>query len=590
MPKYTENLELFKWNTKEENDLNAQFNLEKSMNENLDKIDRAFAELKDSTDSKIANKIDNKDNVIKFNMIEKKIQDFFKYNFENVEIEWENTGWYNDNADFRSNINYSNSSVDVNKGDIISVTTFNNGFTGFLLVDDNNKVILKSTETSSKEYCFIVPNDSCQILLSVNNNESKKAQIALKKCSSLYTVNIKFNEKSIDYSNFNDYLQRSIVENLFDVTTEKKANQYYLEDRSLGSMVGMRAYKADITPNDIYYLSATQHSDIPAYYIFDNTDTLIEKSSINGKYDTLRIAIPNDVSYILINSSRDITFKHLKNYTMKDALDLRDELNAFRKLFENFAVQEKTIICAGDSLTVGHNNVSTNSYVNYITRYYPKCAVKNNGGNGQGADWLVNQLTNQQRSTAYPTVVDPSYDDVCAVIINIGTNGGIVGSVETSIPKLANATDIEGNILQFMTVDNAIAEGGFNYNGENISSANDYWNLFANNWYGNLGLIIEYIQWKNPKTQIFLLPPCISTIKATNSNSAEKIGSAMKELCELYGINYIDINNAIGINRRNAGKYCGDYVHGTNLRNEMVGKYVAKYISDKIYDFNVNEN
>lgn len=48
MPKYTENLELFKWNTEDEKDLNLQFNLEKSINENFDKIDNAIGELNEN--------------------------------------------------------------------------------------------------------------------------------------------------------------------------------------------------------------------------------------------------------------------------------------------------------------------------------------------------------------------------------------------------------------------------------------------------------------------------------------------------------------------------------------------------------------
>ena len=57
----------------------------------------------------------------------------------------------------------------------------------------------------------------------------------------------------------------------------------------------------------------------------------------------------------------------------------------------------------------------------------------------------------------------------------------------------------------------------------------------------------------------------------------------MKELVEFYGVNYIDTLNGIGINRRNEYLYRGDYVHGTNERNEIVGKYVAKQLFSKIY-------
>lgn len=49
MPNYTKKIGLFKWNTKEEEDLNSQFNLEKSMNENLDKIDEALTEIDEKT-------------------------------------------------------------------------------------------------------------------------------------------------------------------------------------------------------------------------------------------------------------------------------------------------------------------------------------------------------------------------------------------------------------------------------------------------------------------------------------------------------------------------------------------------------------
>lgn len=244
-----------------------------------------------------------------------------------------------------------------------------------------------------------------------------------------------------------------------------------------------------------------------------------------------------------------------------------------RDLEESYllSIKGKTIICAGDSLTVGYNGAS-NSYVDYIRNFYDKCTVLNKGSNGGGANRLVNLLTDMARDgdgTTYP-IGNIDYTNVIAVIINIGTNGGITGNLETSIPQFTQKT---------------IEDIPFDYEDTTIDTTEKYWALFKNDWWGNLSLIIEYIKWKNPKTQIFLTPPLPNKISDTSGNSPYKIRDAMLQLGELYGVHVIDTINGLGINKRNCHLFCVDYCHGTNLRNEIVGKYIAKQIYPHIYDF-----
>lgn len=308
------------------------------------------------------------------------------------------------------------------------------------------------------------------------------------------------------------------------------------------------------------YFNSSTNGDAYIYNIKINNIT--KKTSLSNLYD-------------YIESGADITNVSPLLYLMSNQLS--DYITGFLPTLKN-----KIIYCSGDSLTAGGNG-ATNSYVNYLREYFKDCTVYNYGSNGAYPKRIVNQLTDMGRdNTSTFPIRNPDYTNATAVIINIGTNGGVTGTAESSIPQINNATDLQGNPLSNLNVNNVIANGII-YNGNTINTANDYWNLFSDNWYGNVALCIEYIQWKNPYTQIFLLPPCVSSIQSSSSNSAESIYNAMKIIGEIYGVHVIDINNSIGINRRNESLYRVDYVHGTNQRNEMVGKFVANYISNKIY-------
>ena len=232
------------------------------------------------------------------------------------------------------------------------------------------------------------------------------------------------------------------------------------------------------------------------------------------------------------------------------------------------------IICAGDSLTNGYNG-ATNSYVDYVKEYFVDCNVYNKGSNGGGANRLINMLTPYKREVeiAYTGGSDflGTLESVDCVIINIGTNDYTSGNFDTDIPK-----------FNFTTIENAL-NGGFEYNGKQIDTLEKYWGLFANTWYGNLAMLIEYIQWKYPMCQILLTPPtsnyCLGDDDGRNPHTMK---DKMEKIAELYGIKVIDVIQGLGINKRNNHLWRVDYCHGNNARNEKVGRYLAKQIFNEL--------
>ena len=340
-----------------------------------------------------------------------------------------------------------------------------------------------------------------------------------------------------DFSTSYTQINQQIREYTIQVTINSSQETYYQCDLAL-------VYTGDY------------HEDIEGY-VFDVT---VENKTTGKK-----------LYNVVATNDENSKLKHNQEFTMIGVRMDNIKITS-RDLEESYipSIKNKKIICAGDSLTNGYNGAN-NSYVQYVQNFYPDCTVLNKGSNGGGTDRLVNILTNiaRDKTNTYP-IENPDYSDCIAVIINIGTNGGVSGNKNTSIPQLVEKT---------------VADIPFQYNDQIIDSVTKYWSLFSNDWWGNMGLIIEYIKWKNPKTQIFLTPPAVNRISDTESSSPFKIRDAMLELGEMYGLTVIDVIQGLGINKRNNHLFRLDYCHGTDLRNEMVGKYIAKQIYSHIYDF-----
>ena len=226
--------------------------------------------------------------------------------------------------------------------------------------------------------------------------------------------------------------------------------------------------------------------------------------------------------------------------------------------------KDKTILFIGDSLTFGNNGAETNnrSISYHVGKHFKESNIINNGHNGANSSDFYNTLKNKT-----------SFIDVIAVVANYGANdGGASGTVANSIPEMTNLT------LRDVVTDGVIVGD------TSITTEDEYFALFANNWLGNMAKAIEYIKFYNPMTQIYLHAP--HYIDQWHDNLASGISNAMKSLAEYYGIVYIPAGEEIGINKRNAKYYktnnYTDWAHLNDLGNQIKGNYIAHSIESKL--------
>lgn len=216
----------------------------------------------------------------------------------------------------------------------------------------------------------------------------------------------------------------------------------------------------------------------------------------------------------------------------------------------------KKVYHFGDSITEG----TEGGYVKYVQDIL-QCVSTNYGSSGSRTGRLVAKATDQpDRQTVGGAVTNPDYTDVAAVTIMIGTNDI---AVPASIGTLA---DIPAQSLQ----DLPFTPSG----GSAVTTPAEYWALFPNTFYGNLGLVIEYIKHKNSNTLIYLISP-----PHQNGADMAAIATALAEIAKHYSVRFIDAQNEAGLEKKQLLKYSYDGTHLNALGNELWGRFVGHRIA-----------
>ena len=240
---------------------------------------------------------------------------------------------------------------------------------------------------------------------------------------------------------------------------------------------------------------------------------------------------------------------------------------AHEKINKSLYPYASTTLCTfGDSLT----DKNTGGYVE-LMQSKVGCNVINKGSSGSDTKRLVNIVTGNEikrieNGVTYPAI---DYSTIDIVTIMIGTNGALTdNSTFDDVPIIIN------NTLK------TISDGGtITYNDQVISTTQQYFDLFPNNYYGNLSLCIEYILWKNPNIKIYLLvPPPSSQLQLKLDGYAEQVRNAIFEIGRYYGIEVIDTLRECGISIHNISIYTKDNTHMNTLGNEKLGNYFARKI------------
>ena len=215
---------------------------------------------------------------------------------------------------------------------------------------------------------------------------------------------------------------------------------------------------------------------------------------------------------------------------------------------------KKTIYGMGDSTTFGENGATAGKGIMYhIGRKFPQCNVINKGWNGVTSEGF------------YSTAIQvKDWTNVVCVLACYGWNdNGANGSLTGSIPQLT-CKDLTTVITDGVTIE-----------GAEIKTAEDYFALFNNDWYGRMAKAIEYIKFYNPMTQIILHTPHSSDEWQNHQTMCSNIAEAMKELGEYYAIPVIDCHSLLGISNRNSQVYRLDWAHLGDMGNEIKGSLLA---------------
>jgi lysophospholipase L1-like esterase len=227
----------------------------------------------------------------------------------------------------------------------------------------------------------------------------------------------------------------------------------------------------------------------------------------------------------------------------------------------------RNIITFGDSLTYGDLGVIGGVQQGRVTKPFPSwvaditgAKVENKGSGGSDTGRLVGIMTHIKDREPYSWTETPDYTNVDAVTIMIGTNGGVTGSL-SDVPYVPTQS---------------VDKLPFVVNSTTITTQDQYWNLFPNNFFGNVALCIEYVQFKNPKTKIYIITPPYSDRDSWGRLPA--VRNALIQIAELYSVTVIDAQLNIGIDKKHLHKYSNDFTHLTELGYEIFGKYVAKQI------------
>lgn len=210
----------------------------------------------------------------------------------------------------------------------------------------------------------------------------------------------------------------------------------------------------------------------------------------------------------------------------------------------------------GDSLTEG----TQGGYVKYIADI-TQCVPMNYGSSGSRTGRLVARATDQlNRQEVGGPATNPDYSGVAAVTIMIGTND------IDSPGSLGSLADIPAQSLQSLPFTPA--------GGSLVSTPNEYWALFPNTYHGNLGLVIEYIKYRNANTLIYLISPPHNTVY-----DMPVIRNILESIAKFYSVRFIDAQNEAGLEKKQFLKYSYDGSHLNVLGNELFGKYVGHRIA-----------
>jgi lysophospholipase L1-like esterase len=319
----------------------------------------------------------------------------------------------------------------------------------------------------------------------------------------------------------------------FTYTTTYESNIGGLEGQQVSILAGINSVSAG--------------SDI---YVYDVSLTLADGSTTYFK----------SVPTVTFQGTNDITFSEYSPYL--SLVRRGDETVSAPK-----PLAEEKGYMFGDSQTYGDLGTLDGVQQGRSPKPYPSvvaditgATITNYGDNGATTGRLVGWMTHIKNRDAYSPSTTPDYTNVDFVTIQIGTNGGVTGTIDDIPYEPAKSVDKLPVTIK----------------GTTATTEEQYWALFPNSLYGNVALCIEYVKFKNPKTKIYLITPPHVDRDYWEQNA--KVRTALLAIAKLYSVPVIDAQENAGIDKKHLPLFSTDWVHLTTEGNEIWGKYVARQL------------
>lgn len=245
----------------------------------------------------------------------------------------------------------------------------------------------------------------------------------------------------------------------------------------------------------------------------------------------------------------------------------------------------KNVAFFGDSITQGTDGgfvgkIQSKARLNLATNY---------GSSGAATPRLASiMLGNPFRESSGLSYKD--YMMYQAVVIQIGTNGGVSGNINNDIPDIG-IYDISSYPYEYSASGKTIADATVNEPIEFFTKC------FANTFYGNIALCIEYVRYINPNCRIFLttIPPDVSVSGTTKTIvNSDSVRTAIMSLAAKMGVQVIDARANAGLSLTNV-KYWnlssdgGIKQHLNAKGNEMWASYIAHELERLWYNTNIED-
>lgn len=265
------------------------------------------------------------------------------------------------------------------------------------------------------------------------------------------------------------------------------------------------------------------------------------------------------------------------NTTFNNVTPTNDALNVVQGLYpiDYLAkITGKNVAFFGDSITQGTDG----GFVDKVAAKASLNIADNFGSSGSATNRLADIMLGEafRGSTTYPP---KDYNKYQAVVIQIGTNGGVTGNITNDIPDIG-IYDIASYPYNYSAPSKTITSA-------TLTDPLDFFTqCFANTFYGNIALCIEWVRYNNPNCRIFL-----TTIPPSERGNHESVRSALINLADKMSVKVIDAQAHAGLGLWNITLWTydtsGQRTHLNTKGNEMWASYISHELMAQWYESDI---